>query len=122
MISSMLAPTSRFSKTVATGMRVSLNTHAPLRLPGTLSTAGHCDQSKLAIFASLFQGTGKSSLKAMRDTSLYGASQKASDFSAVHTPGLDMLSSEHENEPASSRQRRAWQRRPPVRPIGNGAR
>src|SRR5579863_4574385 len=59
MISSIVAPTSRFSKTVATGIRVSLNTHAPLRLPGTLSTAGHCDQSRLAIFASLsrFQGT-----------------------------------------------------------------
>ena len=25
----------------------SLKTHAPLRLPGTLSTAGHCDQSRL---------------------------------------------------------------------------
>src|SRR5271157_5472357 len=46
MISSMLEPTSRFSKTVATGIRVSRNTHAPLRLSGTLSTAGHCDQSR----------------------------------------------------------------------------
>ena len=41
-------PASRFSKTVATGMRVSLKTHAPLRRSGTLSTAGHCDQSRLA--------------------------------------------------------------------------
>jgi hypothetical protein len=29
---------------------VSLNTHAPLRLPGTLSTAGHCDQSRAVMF------------------------------------------------------------------------
>jgi hypothetical protein len=49
MISSMLEPSSRFSKTVATGIRVSRNTHAPLRLSGTLSTAGHCDQSRLAM-------------------------------------------------------------------------
>jgi hypothetical protein len=38
---SMLEPASRFSKTVATGMRVPRNTHAPLRLSATLSTAGH---------------------------------------------------------------------------------
>src|SRR5580658_7597973 len=49
MISSMLEPTSRFSKTVATGIRVSRNTHAPLRRSGTLSTAGHSDQSRAAI-------------------------------------------------------------------------
>ena len=30
---------------VCTGMRVPRRTHAPLTLPGTLSTAGHCDQS-----------------------------------------------------------------------------
>jgi len=40
---------SRFSKTVATGIRVPRKTHAPLRLPGTLSTTGHCDQSSAAI-------------------------------------------------------------------------
>src|ERR1700675_51971 len=50
MISSILDPASRFSKTVATGTRVSRNTHAPLRLSGTLSTAGHCDQSRVAMF------------------------------------------------------------------------
>src|ERR1039458_3163187 len=67
IISSIFAPDSKFSNTVATGIRVSLNTQAPLRLPGTLSTAGHCDQSRLAIFASLpfelsrFQGTEKPS-------------------------------------------------------------
>jgi hypothetical protein len=32
-----------------TGMRVPFNTHAPLTLPGTLSTAEHCDQSRAAI-------------------------------------------------------------------------
>ncbi len=37
------------SKIVATGIRVSLNTHAPPRLPGMLSTAGHCDQSRAGI-------------------------------------------------------------------------
>src|SRR5436190_21975218 len=49
MISSMLAPASRFSKTVATGIRVPRKTQAPLTFPGMLSTAGHCDQSRLAI-------------------------------------------------------------------------
>src|SRR5713226_5522159 len=53
MISSMLAPASRFSKTVATGMRVPLKTHAPLTLPGMLSTAGHCDQSSAILTSSL---------------------------------------------------------------------
>jgi hypothetical protein len=33
----------------ATGKRVSRNTHAPLTLPGMLSTAGHCDQSSAGI-------------------------------------------------------------------------
>src|SRR5579863_2535128 len=42
-------PASRFSKTVCTGIRVPLKTHAPLTLPGMLSTAGHWDQSRLAI-------------------------------------------------------------------------
>src|SRR5580658_4785504 len=49
MISSIEAPTSRLSNTTETGVRVSRNTHAPLRLPGMLSTAGHCDQSRVAI-------------------------------------------------------------------------
>src|SRR5450755_2321159 len=67
MISSMLEPASRFSKTVATGIRVSLNTHSPLRLSGTLSTAGHCDQSRVAMFVPSFHrklfttGSGASS-------------------------------------------------------------
>jgi hypothetical protein len=43
--SSIAMPSSRFSKTTATGVRVPLNTQAPLTLPGTLSTAGHSDQS-----------------------------------------------------------------------------
>jgi hypothetical protein len=34
------------------GLRVSLNTHAPLTFPGTLSTAGHCDQSSCFIKSS----------------------------------------------------------------------
>jgi hypothetical protein len=33
---------------------VSRNTHAPLRLPGMLSTAGHCDQSRLAMMVHSF--------------------------------------------------------------------
>src|SRR5258708_1518330 len=45
MISFTLAPASRFSKTVATGMRVPRKTQAPLTFPGMLSTAAHCDQS-----------------------------------------------------------------------------
>src|SRR6266705_3946255 len=54
MISSMLAPASRFSNPADTGIMVSRNTHAPLSLPGTLSTAGHCDQSRAAIVNLLF--------------------------------------------------------------------
>src|SRR5258708_24312124 len=45
----MLEPASRFSNTAETGMRVLRNTQAPLRLPGTLSTAGHFDQSRVGI-------------------------------------------------------------------------
>jgi hypothetical protein len=40
---------SMFPKIAATGIRVPRSTHAPLILPGMLSTAGHCDQSRLAI-------------------------------------------------------------------------
>jgi hypothetical protein len=32
-----------------TGIRVPFNTQAPLILPGTLSTAEHCDQSRVAM-------------------------------------------------------------------------
>src|SRR6202021_2235041 len=53
VISSMVAPASRFSNTADTGIWVSLNTHAPLSLPGTLSTAGHCDQSRVAMSGAL---------------------------------------------------------------------
>jgi len=34
MMSSILAPASRFSKMTDTGIRVPFNTHAPLTLPG----------------------------------------------------------------------------------------
>ncbi len=54
MMSSRLAPASRFSKMAETGMRVPFNTQAPLTLPGTLSTAEHCDQSRSAIQLDLF--------------------------------------------------------------------
>src|SRR5258706_15823825 len=37
-------------------MRVSLNTHAPLTLPGMLSTAEHWGQSRVAMFYSHFFG------------------------------------------------------------------
>src|SRR5712671_4754357 len=39
----------RFSKIAETGTRVPRKTQAPLTFPGMLSTAGHCDQSRLAI-------------------------------------------------------------------------
>src|SRR5579872_4261481 len=58
MISSMLEPASRFSKTVATGIRELRNTHAPLRFPGMLSTAWHCDQSRFAMFLPPFMVAG----------------------------------------------------------------
>ena len=41
------------SNTADTGMRVFLNTHAPLSRPGTLSTAGHWDQSRVAMLFTL---------------------------------------------------------------------
>jgi predicted nuclease of predicted toxin-antitoxin system len=49
MTSSMVMPSSMFSKTTATGVRVPRNTQAPLTLPGMLSTTGHYDQSSEAI-------------------------------------------------------------------------
>jgi hypothetical protein len=50
MMSLIEAPSSKLSNTTATGIRVFRNTAAPLRLPRTLSTPGHCDQSSFAIF------------------------------------------------------------------------
>src|ERR1700731_3571867 len=55
MMSSRFAPASRFSKMADTGIRVPFNTHAPLTLPGTLSTAEHCDQSRAAMAKLLHQ-------------------------------------------------------------------
>ena len=49
MSSSMVMPSSRFSNTRATGVRVPLNTHAPLTLPGMLFSAGHQDHSSAAM-------------------------------------------------------------------------
>jgi hypothetical protein len=43
MMSSMLAPASGFSKIPDTGIRVPFKTRRRLTLPGTLSTAGHCE-------------------------------------------------------------------------------
>src|SRR5438093_4069138 len=44
---STVAPPSRCSKSACTGTRVPLNTHAPLTLPGTRSTAVHIVQSNM---------------------------------------------------------------------------
>jgi len=44
-----IGATSKFSKIAATGIRVPRSTQAPLNLPGTLSTSGHCDQSRAAM-------------------------------------------------------------------------
>jgi len=44
-----IGATSKFSKIAATGIRVPRSTRAPLNLPGTLSTSGHCDQSRAAM-------------------------------------------------------------------------
>src|SRR5450755_333709 len=52
-ISSTVAPASRFSNTAETGIRVLRNTHAPLKRSGTLSAAGHWDQSRAAMFLPL---------------------------------------------------------------------
>src|ERR1700730_1688233 len=48
-MSLMFAPASKFSKMTETGIRVPRSTQAPLTFPGTLSTAGHCDQSRAGI-------------------------------------------------------------------------
>src|SRR5258706_11450563 len=95
MISSMVAPDSRFSNTVATGMRVSLNTHAPLTLPGMLSTAGHCDQSRVAMFLPPFHRklfatvrggvTRKEKTRHVADSSVLIPGDR---FSMSHDPGL----------------------------------
>src|SRR5580658_9412082 len=69
MMSSMLAPASRFSKMADTGIRVPFRTHAPLTLPGMLSTAGHCDQSRLfAMFVALSTGYREGKLMIRRHT------------------------------------------------------
>src|SRR5437667_333134 len=46
----MLIPSSRFSKTAATGIRVPRNTQAPLTFSGFLSTALHKLQSILLLY------------------------------------------------------------------------
>ncbi len=46
VISSRVIPSSRFSETSLTGVRELRNVHAPLTLPGMLSTPGHWDQSR----------------------------------------------------------------------------
>jgi PilZ domain len=51
----MLAPASRFSKMADTGIRVPFRTHAPLILPGMLSTAGHCDQSSATLLPLIYR-------------------------------------------------------------------
>ena len=39
----------KVSNTADTGIRLLRNTHAPFSLPGTLSTAGHWDQSRVVM-------------------------------------------------------------------------
>jgi hypothetical protein len=60
----------RFSKTVATGMRVPRKTQAPLTFPGMLSTAGHWDQSSADMKALLssHRTPARSSLKGRERT------------------------------------------------------
>src|SRR2546425_10090204 len=56
---STVAPPSRFSKSACTGTRVPLNTHAPLTLPGTRSTAAHFVQSNMHRKLRCHPDTGK---------------------------------------------------------------
>jgi hypothetical protein len=56
---STVAPPSRFSKSAETGTRVPLNTHAPLTLPGTRSTAEHWVQSNMRGKLRRWPDTGK---------------------------------------------------------------
>src|SRR5260370_7086896 len=60
IISSMLIPSSRFSKMVATGRRAPRKTHAPLPFPATLSPADHFDQSNAIGAPPSFYSNGKS--------------------------------------------------------------
>src|SRR5208283_2254220 len=57
IMSSMLAPASKFSNITETGMRVPRSTQAPLTFPATLSTAEHCDQSKAGILSLSFRSS-----------------------------------------------------------------
>src|ERR1700681_631763 len=73
----MVAPASRFSNTADTGIRVSRNTQAPLSLAGTLSTAGHWDQSSVAMFrlsfiVALYHGSATVSRAGMGNMSAFG--------------------------------------------------
>ena len=89
MISSTVAPASRFSNTADTGIRVSRNTHAPLSRPGTLSTAGHWDQSRVvAMFLPLsflprFLGGVTCCITGKQSQAGKGGSQKKSDGCAA---------------------------------------
>ena len=49
-------PTSRIPKSTETGVRVSRNTHVPLRLPEMLSTARYGDQSRVAMICAPSSG------------------------------------------------------------------
>jgi hypothetical protein len=70
-MSLIVAPASRFSNTADTGIRVSRNTHAPPSRPGTLSTAGHWDQSRRAILLSSLQGNSTTEMGAALRASMH---------------------------------------------------
>src|SRR5271157_5624971 len=100
----MVAPASRFSNTADTGIRVSRNTHAPLSLPGTFSTAGHWDQSRVAMFfALLFLSTtvrrrchtqgGRSAHRLVISPILHLAQKTPSVAQSPHQTVLDYRSS-----------------------------
>src|SRR6267154_2309353 len=66
MISSMDNPSSRSSKTAATGIRVPRKTHAPLTFPAALSTAGHSLSAvSLVILAMKRGGDGRGPVRKM---------------------------------------------------------
>src|SRR2546427_9206570 len=70
----MVRPSSRFSKTAETGMRVPRKTHAPLTFPGMLSTAGHCDQSSAIIDLTVYPSERFAGLQALSSKSLLARS------------------------------------------------
>ena len=78
---STVAPPSRFSNRARTGTRVPVNTHAPLTLPGTRSTAEHFVQSNMR--QTLPRKTGGSKREAATSLSVRAFGMETEDAAAA---------------------------------------